>query len=50
LEGREIRIRFLWKKLGRDLAVWEQAFSIVGSAEWETNWTMEFTRISGEPN
>lgn len=42
-EGRAIEARFLWTRLGRDAAHWEQAFSIDG-ASWETNWVMDLTR------
>jgi len=47
-EGKNIRIRFLWRKLGPNAAQWDQAFCIVGESEWETNWTMQFSRIAGE--
>ncbi len=44
LDGRPVRLRFLW--LGTDGAAprWEQALSPDGGASWETNWTMDFTR------
>ncbi|MEN2710833.1 DUF1579 domain-containing protein [Sphingomonas sp. NPDC092331] len=44
LDGRPVRLRFLW--LGTDGAAprWEQALSPDGGATWETNWTMDFTR------
>ena len=42
-EGRPVKVRFLWVKLGPDHAHWEQAFSFDGKT-WETNWAMEFTR------
>jgi len=41
--GRPIRVRYIWSKLDRDHARWEQAFSYDNVA-WETNWTAEFTR------
>jgi hypothetical protein len=43
-EGRPIRIRFIWQKLGPDRLQWEQAFTDDGGASWETNWVMTFTR------
>ncbi|ALN81777.1 hypothetical protein [Lysobacter antibioticus] len=46
-EGRPVKVRFRWKRLGPDAAHWEQAFSQDGGRHWETNWTMEHTRIKG---
>lgn len=43
-EGRPIKVRFTWRKLGPDRARWEQAWSADDGATWETNWEMEFTR------
>jgi hypothetical protein len=42
-DGRPVKVRFRWTKLGPDRARWEQAFSPDGQA-WEINWVMEFTR------
>jgi hypothetical protein len=44
--GKPIRVRFLWTQLGPDQPHWEQAFSADEGACWETNWVMDFTRIS----
>jgi hypothetical protein len=44
LDGRPIRVRFLWRDTGTPNPVWEQAFSADGGASWETNWTMRFSR------
>lgn len=47
LEGRPIRVRFIWRPnpaTGRP--TWEQAFSADAGATWETNWTMAFTRLA----
>jgi hypothetical protein len=41
--GRPIKVRFLWHKIDRDHARWEQAFSY-DERTWETNWTADFTR------
>jgi len=46
IEGRPIRVRFLWSQLKERSARWEQAFSADGGATWETNWIMEFQRVS----
>ncbi|WP_266157476.1 hypothetical protein [Dyella silvatica] len=45
-DGRPIKVRFRWTRLGPDRAHWEQAFSLDGK-QWETNWTMEHTRAKG---
>lgn len=44
LQGRPIRVRFLWLAVDSDTPRWEQAFSDDGGATWETNWIMEFGR------
>ncbi len=41
-EGRPIHVRFLWT--AGTLPRWEQAFSEDGGRNWETNWTMAFSR------
>ncbi len=42
-DGKAVKVRFLWTKLGANNARWEQAFSLNGET-WETNWIMEFAR------
>jgi len=42
-DGRPVRVRFIWTRLGDRAARWEQAFSLDGR-EWETNWVMDFKR------
>ena len=44
LQGKPIRVRFLWTNLNTK-PHWEQAFSDDEGRTWETNWTMEFTRV-----
>ena len=44
LNGRPIRVRFLWLPIDANTARWEQAFSDDGGTTWETNWTMDFIR------
>ena len=46
-EGRPVKLRFRWQRLGPDAAHWEQAFSLDGGREWETNWTVEHKRAKG---
>jgi len=41
--SRPVKVRFLWQKIDRDHARWEQAFSY-DDRTWETNWTADFTR------
>ena len=43
-DGRKVRLRFIWKKESVDTAHWEQAYYDEAAGEWETNWTMLFTR------
>jgi hypothetical protein len=43
-DGRTVRVRFTWTRLGPCAARWEQAFSPDGGGKWETNWVMEFAR------
>lgn len=45
-DGTPIKVRFTWTLLDADAARWEQAFSADGGNSWETNWTMDFVRIS----
>ena len=42
--GKPIRVRYLWTNQS-DAPHWEQAFSEDGGKTWETNWTMDFTRV-----
>ena len=42
LDGRPIKVRFLWRRNAAGLPEWEQAFSGDGGKEWEVNWVMEF--------
>jgi PAS domain S-box-containing protein len=42
-DGRPVKVRFVWTRLGPDRSRWEQAFSLEGTG-WESNWVMDFTR------
>jgi hypothetical protein len=44
LDGRPIKVRFLWSQITPTSARWEQAFSPDAGATWETNWVMRFQR------
>ncbi len=43
-EGKAIYVRFIWSDITPNSCHWEQAFSADGGKNWETNWTMDFTR------
>jgi len=43
--GKAMRVRYTWTHATPSSAHWEQATSSDGGATWQTNWTMEFTRI-----
>lgn len=45
LDGRPIRVRFLWSARPGSQPRWEQAFSADGGASWEVNWVMHFQRV-----
>ncbi|MEP7286525.1 MAG: DUF1579 domain-containing protein [Chloroflexota bacterium] len=45
-EGKPIFNRFIWTYSSENACHWEQAFSPDGGKTWETNWTMDFTRIA----
>jgi hypothetical protein len=45
LDSRAIRVRYIWSRIATDAPRWEQAFSLDEGNDWETNWTMDFTRI-----
>jgi len=49
-DGRPVRVRFLWERLGPDQARWSQDFALAGQdgasdGGWETNWVMELQRV-----
>lgn len=44
LDGRPIRVRFVWSDISETTARWEQAFSPDGGDSWEINWVMTFER------
>ena len=48
LEGKPIRVRFVWSQVETAEPRWEQAFSADGGQTWETNWIMEFSPAEDE--
>lgn len=42
-DGRPVKVRFIWTRLGPDTAHWEQAFDY-GDGKWEKNWENTLTR------
>jgi hypothetical protein len=46
LNGRPIKVRFMWSEIAANSARWEQAFSADDGATWEVNWVMQFTRAA----
>ena len=46
LNGKPVRVRFIWSQITPTSARWEQAYSADAGKTWETNWTMNFQRTS----
>jgi hypothetical protein len=44
INGKPMRVRFVWSQIDSTSARWEQAYSPDAGKTWETNWTMEFRR------
>ncbi|WP_216825452.1 hypothetical protein [Kiloniella sp. EL199] len=45
LNGIPIKVRFQWTRIATATPRWEQAFSPDGGLTWESNWTMDFSRM-----
>jgi hypothetical protein len=46
IDDRLIFVRFIWSRVNEPEPHWEQAFSADRGRTWETNWVMDYTRIS----
>ena len=44
INGKPMRVRFVWSQIDSTSAHWEQAYSSDAGKTWETNWSMEFRR------
>ncbi|MET3898932.1 hypothetical protein ABIB57_002884 [Devosia sp. UYZn731] len=44
--GTHVDVRFTWSFQPDGRPLWSQAYSTDVGANWETNWTMDFTRVS----
>jgi hypothetical protein len=44
-DGRPIIVRYRWSDVTTTTARWAQAFSEDGGETWETNWTVEHSRV-----
>jgi hypothetical protein len=44
LDGKPIKVRFVWSNMTRETGHWEQAFSFDGGKTWEVNWITDFRR------
>jgi hypothetical protein len=42
--GRQVEVRFVWRRIGAGSARWSQSFSYDGGGQWEENWIMNFSR------
>jgi hypothetical protein len=45
-ENKHVYNRLIWSEITETSCRWEQAFSPDGGKTWETNWIMEFIRLS----
>lgn len=44
-QQRTVLSRFIWSGITNERCHWEQALSADGGRNWETNWTMDFSRV-----
>ena len=44
IEGRKVKVRYIWSNISANAAHWEQAMSLDDGKSWEVNWKMSMTR------
>ena len=44
-DGKQMKLRFRWKKDSPETAYWEQAYYDDERGAWEANWTMLFSKV-----
>ncbi len=44
IDGRKVKVRYIWSNISANAAHWEQAMSLDDGKSWEVNWTMSMTR------
>jgi hypothetical protein len=49
VDGREVKVRFLWTEITETSARWEQSFSYDGGRTYIPNWVMLHERVAGSP-
>jgi len=47
VDGKPVRVRFIWSQITATSARWEQAYWSDAGKTWEANWVMEFRRGEG---
>lgn len=49
IDGRPVKVRYVWSNISANTAHWEQAMSLDGGQNWEVNWKMAMTRAPVNP-
>lgn len=44
IDGRKVKVRYVWSNISTNAAHWEQAMSLDDGKSWEVNWKMALTR------
>lgn len=45
IEGKALRVRYMWTRVDADNVTWQQAFSFDGGKTWKPNWEMAGRRM-----